>query len=211
VALLASLALPGCVLRAATMSRSHEFAFGLGGAGHALTKSQSDDEPRYGAGAALALRTSYARCLNKGESQVCFELPLDAIPSSRIASPIPRSPRSFSTLAFTPGLRLESNEPPWGLLPLNFIAIGLGVARYRSSGTLLDGTTAESERATTVGIRVDLGLNLRIRERIGLRLGAFAADGDLRGWFRQLGTVTADGSTPGDERIGGYGVVYIRR
>jgi hypothetical protein len=209
---LALLTTSSCVLRAPTLSRSHEVAFGIGGAGHLLTEPESSGEPRYGAGAALAWRASYARCLDKGKSQVCFEVPLDGIPAATIASPNPRAPRSFSTLALTPGLRFESNQLPGGFLPLNFIAIGLGAARYVSSSTLLDGTmTAEPERATTVGIRVDLGLKVRLRERVGLRVGVFAADGDLPTWFQQLGNVVPEGSDLGDVRLGGYGVLYIRR
>jgi hypothetical protein len=107
-------------------------------------------------------------------------------------------------------VRFESNELPGGFLPLNFIAIGVGAARYVSSSTLLDATTTEPERATTVGIRVDLGLSVRLKERLGLRIGAFAADGDLPAWFQRLGTVLPEGAEISGPRIGGYGVLYIR-
>jgi hypothetical protein len=211
VGLLPILATSACALRAPTLSRSHEAAFSIGGAGHLLTKSESSaDEPRYGAGAALAWRASYARCLDKQKSEVCFEIPLDGMPAAKIASPDARAPRSFSTLTLTPGVRFESNQLPGGFLPLNFIAIGLGAARYASSRTLLDGTRAEPLRATTVGIRVDLGLKVRLRERLGLRVGVFATDGDLQAWLQQLGVVVPKGSNLRGERIGGYGVVFIR-
>ena len=210
VGLLVLLATSGCSLRNPTLSRSHEAAFGMGGMGHLLTGSGSEEEPRYGAGAAVAWRASYARCLDKGGSAVCFEIPVDWSPTAKIASPSPTAPQSFSTLVLTPGVRFESNELPGGFLPLNFIAIGVGAARYVSSSMLLDGTTTEPKRATTVGIRVDLGLNVRLRERLGLRIGAFAADGDLPAWFQQLGNVLPEGSEVSEPRIGGYGVLYIR-
>jgi hypothetical protein len=209
--LLPILATSACALRAPTLSRSHEAAFGIGGAGHLLTKSDSSAaEPRYGARAALAWRASYARCLDKAKSEVCFEIPFDATPAAKVASPDSRAPRSFSTLTLTPGVRFESNQLPGGFLPLNFIAIGLGAARYASSSTLLDGTRAEPVRATTVGIRVDLGLNLRLRERLGLRVGVFAADGDLPAWLHKLGKVVPESSDLRGERMGGYGVLYVR-
>jgi hypothetical protein len=176
-----------------------------------LTGSEySEEDLRYGAGAAMALRASYARCLDKGESAVCFEIPVDGIPITKITSPNHAVPRSYSTLALTPGLRFESDELPGGFLPLNFIAIGLGAARYVSSGTLLDGTAAERQRATTVSVRVDLGLNVRLRERLGLRVGVFGAGGEEPEWFQRLGVLPAGESLNGD-RFGGYGVLYIRR
>jgi hypothetical protein len=140
-----------------------------------------------------------------------LEVPVDGIPSAKIASPNLRAPRSFSTLAVTPGLRFEANQLPGGWLPLNFIGVGIGAARYAASSTLLDGTTAEPQQATNVGIRVDLGLKVRLRERLGLRVGVVASGGGLRAWFRQLGNVVPEGSDPGDARFGGYGVLYIRR
>ena len=82
VGLLAFLVAPGCALRRPTLSRSHEAAFGMGGVGHMLTGSEySEEDSRYGAGAAMALRGSYARCLDKGEGAVCFEIPVDGIPN----------------------------------------------------------------------------------------------------------------------------------
>jgi hypothetical protein len=90
VGLSAWLATSGC---APTLSRSHEAAFGVGGAGHRLTQSESsDDEPRYGADAALALRASYAHCLDKDESAVCFEIPVDFLAKRATArSNVPRA------------------------------------------------------------------------------------------------------------------------
>ena len=212
ISLLAFLMTSGCALRRPTLSRSHEAAFGMGGLGHMLTGSEySEEEPRYGVGAAAAWRASYARCLNKGESTVCFEIPVDGIPVTQITSPNPTAPRSYSTLTLTPGLRFESNELPGGFLPLNFIAIGLGAARHISSGTLLDGTTAErQQRATTVGLRVDLGLKVRLRERVGLRVGVVGIGGEEPEWFQRLGVLPAGASLSGD-RFGGYGMLYIRR
>jgi hypothetical protein len=209
--LLAILVAPGCAFRRPTLSRSHEAALGLGGVGHMLTGSENpDDGPRYGAGAAVAWKASYAHCLDKGESTLCFEIPVDGFPMTKIASANPTAPRSYSTLALTPGVRLESNGLPGGFLPINFIAIGLGAARYVSSGTLLDGTTAERQRATMIAVRVDLGLKVDVGQRLGLRFGVFGTGGGEQEWFQRLGVLHAGESVSGN-RGGGYGVVYIRR
>ena len=209
VGVLALLVAPGCVLRRPTVSRSHEAALGLGGVSHLTGSQDSEEEPREVAGAAAVWRASYARCLNKGEATVCFEAPVDGIPVTKITSPNRTVPQSYSTLTLTPGLRFESNELPGGLLPLNFIAIGFGVARYASSATRLDGTTAERQRATTVSLRVDLGLAVRVRERLGLRVGVFLVGGEEPEWFQRLGVLPAGGRL--SDRVGGYGVLYIRR
>jgi len=88
-------------------------------------------------------------------------------------------------------------------------AIGFGAARYASSATRLDGTTAERQRATTVSLRVDLGLAVRVRERLGLRVGVFFVGGEEPEWFQRLGVLPASGRL--SDRVGGYGVLYIRR
>jgi hypothetical protein len=207
--LLASVATPGCAVRRPTLSRSHEAAFGLGGVAHLLTGLEySEDEPRYGAGAAAVWRLSYARCLNKEESAVCFEIPVDGTSAMKFTSPNPTAPGSYSMLALTPGLRFESDRPPV-LLPINFIALGLGAARHVSSRTLLDGTRAQPQRATTFAVRFDLGLTMPLRNRLGLRAGVFVIEGADVDWFQRLGVLPAGESL--GSRIGGYGVLYKRR
>jgi hypothetical protein len=94
-------------------------------------------------------------------------------------------------------------------LPLNFIAIGFGAARYASSATRLDGTSVERQRATTVSLRVDLGLTVRLQGRLGLHVGAFGIGGDEPEWFQRLGVLPAGGSVS-DGRFGGYGMFYVR-
>ena len=108
----AFLLIPACALRRPTVSRSHEASFGIGGAGHMLTGSEFSDEPRYGVGAALAWWILCA--LLEGDSAVCGEMPVDGIPAASIISPNPAAPRSYLTLALTPGLRFESNKLPGG-------------------------------------------------------------------------------------------------
>jgi hypothetical protein len=109
----------------------------------------------------------------------------------------------------TPGLRFEASGLPGGFLPVNFIAIGIGPARYVSSGTQLDGGTAIRQRATTVAIRVDLGLTVRLRNRLGFRVGAVGVGGEAPEWFERLG-LAPPGEHLGNERLGGYVVLYLR-
>ena len=208
VGLLALVATSGCALRRPTVSHWNEAAAGLGGVGGGLTGSEYSDTPRFGAGGAVLWRASYAHCPDKGTSHVCIEIPIDSIPNSEIVSPNLSVPRSYSTLLMTPGVRFASNELPFGFLPLNFFSIGLGAARYVSSTQLLDGRTASSERSTTFAIRVEGGLNVRLNQRLGLRAGVYFGDGDLEAWLQQLAAVPESESL--GERVGGYGLLYIR-
>jgi hypothetical protein len=107
-------------------------------------------------------------------------------------------------------VRFESHELPGGFLPLNFFSIGAGVARYVSRDVRIDGTPVRIERATTFAVRVDLGLNVRLRKQLGLRVGAFSAEGDLSGWFQRLEGVLPAGEDLQGNRIGGYAMLYFR-
>jgi hypothetical protein len=86
VGLLAVFATSGCALRRPTLSHWNEATFGMGGVGSARTGSDYSDTPRYGAGGTILWRVSYAHCLDKGTSHVCFEVPIDVMPNSEITS-----------------------------------------------------------------------------------------------------------------------------
>lgn len=208
VGLLALVATSGCALRRPTLAHWNEAAFGLGGVGSGLTGSDYVDTPRSGAGGAVLWRVSYAHCLDKGASHVCIDIPLDGIPSSEMVSPNLSAPRSYSTLLLTPGVRFGSDELPLGFLPVNFFSIGVGAARYVSSTQQLDGRTAPRERTTTFAIRVEGGLNVKLSQRLGLRAAVYFGDGDLEAWLQQLAVVPE--SERLGERVGGYGLLYVR-
>lgn len=203
VGVLAFLMATGCALRKPTVSRSHEVAFGLGGVGHVTGSTDSEEEPRELAEASAVWRVSYARCLNKREGSVCFEVPVDGIPVTNFTIPNPAAPQSYSVLSITPGLRFEFAD-----LPSGFIAIGFGAARYTSSARRRDWTTVERQRATTVSLRVDLGFTVRVQGPLGLRVGAFLVGGEEPEWFQQLGVLPAGGTL--SDRFGGYGVFWVR-
>ena len=125
---------PGC-LRAPTLSRSHEAAFGMGGMGHALTGSEySEDEPRDGAGTAVAWRASYAHCLNKGAKRCPH-------PSSRFGLTMRLRERLDSPGR---GLGTGGEEPEWfkrlGALPAGEHLSGgrIGGTRWCTSGVEKD-------------------------------------------------------------------------
>jgi hypothetical protein len=113
-------------------------------------------------------------------------------------------------ITLTPGVRLESNRLPGGWLPLNFISVGLGAARYVSSNVALDGSSVDRERATTSAVRAEAGLNVRVTKRLGVRAGAFGVGGEEPEWFQKLGVLPA-GESIHSGRFGGYAVVSIRR
>ncbi len=65
------------------------------------------------------------------------------------------------------------------------------------------------ERAVDhVAIRVEGGLNVKLNQRLGLRAAVYFGDGDLEAWLQQLAVVPESESL--GERVGGYGLLYIR-
>ena len=201
----------GCALRQPTVARAHEMAFGMGGVGRTTTRAEGPEEPRYGAGAAFVWRAAYAYCLDKGQLSLCYEIPVDGIPASAISSPNPATPRRYSMLAVTPGVRLESDTLPGGWLPINFISIGFGAARYVSSDITLDGSRTARVRATTSAVRAGVGLNVRLSGRFWLCAGAFGQGGEEPEWFQRLGGVLPPGETTRAGRFGGIAMFSIRQ
>jgi hypothetical protein len=209
LALLVWLGTSGCSLRQPTLAHWHEIAFGMGGVGRALTGSEYSDAPRFGTDAAMLGRAGYALCLDKGVSHVCVDVPIDVVPRTRTLSVNPSAPGSYSTIVVTPGLRIGSNELPLGFLPINFIAAGVGGVHHASSPCALDGATIVRERASSLAVRLEVGLNVTVGERLGLRAGVIGVEGDLDGWLRRL-SVLPEGDTPGGGAAGGYGAFHVR-
>ena len=212
-AVTALLVTSGCALRNPTVARFHEGSAGVGGLGGMRTASDfaSDDEPRYGTGRAVLWRLSYARCLDKDAIVACIESPVDILPHTAITSVSSTAPRSYSSLLITPGVRLRSKKAPGGFLPVNYFSIGAGPAHYVASRPLLDGTTAaEQPRTTTWVIRGELGIDVDVTNRLGLRGGVLVQGGGLPAWLDKSAGVAPEGERLPDERVGGHVLMSIR-
>ena len=213
LAISALLVMSGCALRNPTVARFHEASAGAGGLGGMRTGSEfsPDDEARYGTGKAMLWRLSYARCLDKDAIIACIESPVDILPHTAISSLSSSAPRSYSSLLITPGVRLRSKRSPGGFLPVNYFSIGAGPARYVASRLLLNGTTAANQqRTTTWVIRGELGIDVHVTNRLGLRSGVLVQSGGLPAWFKKSAGVVPEGAHFPDERVGGHVLMSIR-
>ena len=118
-------------------------------------------------GTSFALQADYsARFFTAGVASLYFNFPLAATPKTNIITSNALSVRSYSSLYFTPGIKLK-------LLPLGkvspYVVGGVGLARLSPSSTLVNGQPANSDVKINIAYSIGGGVDVKVAPHISLR------------------------------------------
>jgi opacity protein-like surface antigen len=119
-------------------------------------------------GTGFSYQINYAQRFFDGRvASLYFEFPLVVTPRTEIEASNALLPRSYSSIFFTPGIKLKllpgSKYSPYGMA-------GVGYARFNSSGTLLDDQpNTEDRRANRAVFNYGIGLDVKVFPYVSLR------------------------------------------
>lgn len=116
---------------------------------------------------ATAYEAAYAHRLIDGTlASLHGELVIAGAPSTGIKSTALLLPKNYSSLFFTPGLKLKLF--PGGLSP--FVAAGVGLGRYKASDTALNGLSTTGDKTDTSWVfNYGGGVDVRLIGPVGVR------------------------------------------
>ena len=162
----------------AAFAQQNEVAFTSGGL---KIGERGFDLPRPGFikfGTGFTYELSYARRLLDAKlAALYFEVPFAGTPSTKVTTANALSPRSYSSIFFTPGLKLK-------LLPGGkyspFAVMGLGLAHYRESDTRVDSQANLNRKTTTDGV-FDFGFGLDVKV-----ISVLSIRGEVRDFYTDL-------------------------
>jgi hypothetical protein len=107
------------------------------------------------------------RLLNAHLAALYFEIPVIVTPSTSLSSSNALSPRSYSSVFLTPGLKLKI-LPVAGFAP--YVVLGGGLAHFGSSSTTQNGSTnTGSTGSTSAAYDIGGGVDFRLVPFVGLR------------------------------------------
>ncbi|MGI8770397.1 MAG: hypothetical protein ACR2JE_03070 [Acidobacteriaceae bacterium] len=155
----------------------------------------------------LAYQATFAHTWPIGHAiDAGLEVPLIAIPSEDVRSPLPGVPGNYASLFITPGLRVcfldDRRISPWA-------AVGGGYARFAESTTLVSGQPNLGPRGTNTGALqfgggADFKTPIRLLRPIDLR-------GEVRDFYTGLPHLQLPRSTSGQHNVvisGGFVVRF---
>jgi opacity protein-like surface antigen len=116
----------------------------------------------------LTYQFSYAqRVVDARAAALYFELPFAGTPRTKIESTNALSPRSYSSIFITPGIKLKLLP---GLKYSPYLVAGVGYARFNSSQTLLSGDpNREDRQANRAVFGYGGGIDVRVFSIVSLR------------------------------------------
>lgn len=129
-------------------------------------------------GTGFTYQFNYSRRLVDAKiAALYFEVPFAGTPSTKVNTTNALSPRSYSSIFFTPGLRLK-------FLPGNkyspFAVMGVGLAHYRESDTRVDNQANPNPMTTTDGV-FDFGFGLDVKV-----ISILSIRGEVRDFYTDL-------------------------
>jgi len=129
-------------------------------------------------GTGFTYELNYARRLVDAKvAALYFEVPFAGTPRTKVNTANALSPRSYSSIFFTPGLKLK-------LLPGRkyspFAVMGFGLAHYRESDTLVDDQANPDRKTTTDGV-FDFGFGLDVKV-----ISVLSIRGEVRDFYTDL-------------------------
>jgi opacity protein-like surface antigen len=133
--------------------------------GATLTANTGDPNAHTGTSFALQADLS-TRFFTAGVAALYFNFPLAVTPRTNIVTSNVLSVRSYSSLYFTPGIKLK-------LLPLGkvspYVVGGVGLARLSPSDTLINGQPAASDAKINVAYSIGGGVDVKVAPFVSLR------------------------------------------
>jgi len=160
------------------MAQQNEVAFTSGGL---KIGERGFDLPQPGFikfGTGFTYELSYARRLVDAKiAALYFEVPLAGTPRTEVKTTNVLSPRSYSSIFFTPGLKLKFLP---GRKYSPFALMGVGLAHYRESDTTVGGQAAANRMTTTDGV-FDFGFGLDVKV-----ISILSIRGEVRDFYSEL-------------------------
>lgn len=160
------------------LAQRHEVAFTSGGL---KIGDRGFDLPRPGFinfSTGLTYELNYAgRFFDGRVAALYFEFPFAATPRTEVETDNVLSPRSYSSIFFTPGIKLKLIP---GAKYSPFAMIGVGVAYLRESETTIDGQPNPDRRKQVTGVfDFGFGLDVKLFSIASLR-------GEVRDYYTEL-------------------------
>jgi hypothetical protein len=156
---LAAVVLLGCFSAASVSAQRHELAGSLGGM---ITTDRTIEFPAGSVnikGSLTYLFNYSTRVADFKVASVYLEFPLAATPSTDLSSDNFLLPRNYSSLFFTPGLKLKLLP---GAQASPYLMLGGGFGRFTSSDSLLNGQPNTGDKSTNHAV-VDYGGGVDIK------------------------------------------------
>src|SRR5215813_9400927 len=159
-------------------AQKHEFAFTSGGL---KIGERGFDLPQPGFlrfGTGFTYELGYARRFFDAKlASLYFEVPLAGTPRTKVKTTNALSPNSYSSIFFTPGLKLK-------LLPRGkyspFATIGYGLAHFKEGDTTISNVPNTNRNSDTNGVfAFGFGLDVRVVSILGIR-------GEVRDFYADL-------------------------
>lgn len=162
----------------AAHAQKHEFAFTSGGL---KVGDRGFDLPRPGF---LKFKTGFTYQFNYAQrlidaklAALYWEVPVAATPRTRITGTNAVSPRSYSSLFLSTGLKLKL-IPGAKFSP--YAAAGFGLSRFNTSETAIDGGTNPTQDSSTDGVfYVAGGLDVKVFWKLSVR-------GEVRDFYSEI-------------------------
>jgi opacity protein-like surface antigen len=167
-----------CLSASAAFAQKHEVAFTSGGL---KIGERGFDLPRPGRlrfGTGFTYQFNYARRFFDGKiAALYFELPLAGTPRTKVEALNALSPRSYSSIFFTPGIKLKLLP---GLKYSPYVMAGAGFARFNESSTLTNDQPNTEQMSNTDGVfDFGAGIDVRVFSILSIR-------GEVRDFYSEL-------------------------
>jgi len=131
----------------AVFAQEHELALLVGRLKASDSTLNSVGQVKAAFDGAVTYQINYANRMVNGElASLHWELAIAGAPRTGVRSSNVLLPRTYSTLIFTPGLKLKI-FPGGGFSP--YLAGGVGLGRFSQSGTNINGTPNTGDRSNT--------------------------------------------------------------
>lgn len=159
-------------------AQKHEFAFTSGGL---KIGERGFDLPRPGFlrfGTGFTYELNYARRLVDARlAALYFEVPLAGTPRTKVTTTNALSPRSYSSIFFTPGIKLKMLP---GRKYSPFAVMGGGLAHFRESETTVD-SQPNANRMTKTEAVFDFGFGMDVKV-----VSILSIRGEVRDFYSDL-------------------------
>lgn len=156
-----------CASAVVTFAQESELAFLVGGLKTGDKGLQSTQTIKAAFDGAVSYEINYANRILDGQlASLHWELLVAGAPKTNVKSTDLLLPRNYSSIFFTPGLKVKLF--PGGISP--YVAAGLGLGRFTASDTNLNGQPNTSDRKNTTWVfNYGGGVDIPIFPHIALR------------------------------------------
>ena len=167
-----------CLSGSAALAQKHEVAFTSGGLKIGERGFDLPQPGRLRFGTGFTYQFNYARRVLDGKvAALYFEFPLAGTPRTKVEVSNALSPRSYSSIFFTPGIKLKLVP---GLKYSPYAMAGVGIARFNESNTLTnDQPNPDQGSNTDTVFDFGVGIDVHVFSILSIR-------GEVRDFYSEL-------------------------